>query len=687
MHRKETQRQRRLLRLLAALVMAAGSAHAVVQTVGSDDDAEYPPLTMPQLKYISLSVNADQLDSTSKSGGGGSHSEQVYMAPTVAIGWDYFLYHPNLMTFSLLAEPGYSWQQYNVDGSSLMQDSLVLNGTFSGTILAMKPYSTSVNYSRSRGEYHYDFFSSATSESESWGVSSGYHQGPVPFTVSFQHSLTDNTGYSYASQTEQNHLNLLAKNERHDNNYTDLLYQFDTYDNTVGDNLSGGSGITSFQSKTSTHYLTVTDLENFKNSSLYSSLYYNHFEEDGQTSDSPGMSLNYTWQHTPHLRSFYDASVSDYSTDAANSVNSYGRAGVQHQLYESLTSTFDVHGSDSSSDYAGSQSGSFSMGAGVAESYTKRLGSWGNLSLSDRASYDQTHQDSAGFQSLIPNESYSVPISGLFFLKSPRVITVQNVFYVVGPTRIPLDGSPGGDYSVNTATDPWQIQIYATGPNHVPISSGTVQVEVTYLVEPNPSGDYSTFNNSAEVRLRFWHSRASVFARYLLTDNMTDMSGFILENTREFQTGADLNWKNLRLNANYDDRESSLYTYQSTTLSEGYTLFSTIRHNASLNFNQQWSTYGNPSGSGTSQSHDMEYYSFTGQYGWHLGSSLGLNCQAGYMQQSSYNADQESIVFRADFSWRMGKLDLKLGYQFENQEYIYETRGRNYVYLNMRRTF
>jgi hypothetical protein len=177
-----------------------------------------------------------------------------------------------------------------------------------------------------------------------------------------------------------------------------------------------------------------------------------------------------------------------------------------------------------------------------------------------------------------------------------------------------------------------------------------------------------------------------VYARYGITENTADITGFVLDNRNEFQAGGDMNWRDLRLAATYSDRESSLYNYQSMTVSENYSLFATRHHDAALNFSQQWNNYGDQQ-SLTSQIHETEYYSFTGQYGWHPASSFSLNCQAGYQQQLGDNTDQNTLVLRTDAVWRVGKLDFRIGYQYENQEYIQETRGRNYVYLNMRRSF
>src|SRR5205823_4615972 len=133
----------------------------------------------------------EQTGYRSKTGGGSSDSQRLYIAPSVGIGWNYFLYHPDLLTYSFLLEPGYNWQQYGGSGGSRRSDALLLNGSAVATLLKLKPYATTFNYDRSREEFHYDFFNSATVDTERWGANGGYREGPVPIVLTFSHMLTD----------------------------------------------------------------------------------------------------------------------------------------------------------------------------------------------------------------------------------------------------------------------------------------------------------------------------------------------------------------------------------------------------------------------------------------------------------------------------------------------------------------
>src|SRR5438093_4678833 len=70
-------------------------------------DMTLPDLTAPRLRYIKMDVEAEQSSYSTKLGGR-LDAERLSLTPGVGIGWDYFLYHPALLSYSFLAEPGYT---------------------------------------------------------------------------------------------------------------------------------------------------------------------------------------------------------------------------------------------------------------------------------------------------------------------------------------------------------------------------------------------------------------------------------------------------------------------------------------------------------------------------------------------------------------------------------------------------
>ena len=656
---------------IASLVLATGAARPGAQSIYLAQKQEQ--FSAPRVEYFKTDIELDDISSSSLAGGS-TQTQRIYVAPVVGIGWDSFIYHPDLLTFSVLAEPGYNWQQYNYGGTTSSQNSVLVNGNFTATILQMKPYATTVNYSRSHDEYQYDFFNSSIVDQEIFGATTGWREGAVPFTVSYQHTTRDSSGLSLNSTTDSTTVSLHASNTRLHGDNTVLDYQFTGYDSSSTDAQQ------KFTDSSETHYLAIADVEHFGKATLGSSLTWNHQENVGAPADDVNAMLDFGMEHNAHLRSFASYSVDHYTTEGTESLNQLLRAGLAHQLYESLTTTFDVHGTLANNNSFGSTVDQQSVGAAIALNYSKHLGAWGTLTVGENLALDQTHQDSSGSELFINNESHTVPLTGLFFLNTPREISVVSIKDSTG--TITLVPGLGGDYLINTTTDPWQIQIFTTGPNHIAVGQN---VQVSYLVQPNPTGDYSTLGEQFQVRLSFWHDRADLYARYNSTENQASSAAFVLENISEFQAGADVTWHGLRADATYTDRQSSLYDYQSFALSEGYSLKTGLHSTAGMDLRQQWSEY--PGGSGTNSSQNVTYYSFTSRFEWHPLAGLSWNNEAGYEEQRGAGADQDLIVLRSYLNWLIGKLDFRLGYEFQNQQYTLEKNQRNFVYVRLRRNF
>jgi hypothetical protein len=661
---------------IALAVLAAGAGRALAQSIylaKSEPDFAYP-----RLEYIKTDVEFSKDTYNSKTGGGSSYTDSLYLAPTAGFGWYYFLYHPDLLTYSLRPEVGYNQQQNNNSGSTSKSSGLLVNGVFSATLLQLKPYATILNYSRTHDQFQYDFFNSATEDVETFGLNSGYREGAVPMAVSFQHSTTDSTSLSQNSTADQTTVGYQAQNTRGVENHSDLNYQFSQY------NSSSTSGSQSFKDSTTTHYLTMSDAEYFGKNSLHSSLDYNEQDYQGVSSDNLDAALDFGRELTANLRNFEDYSVARFTTTGNNSLYQMARSGLQHQLYESLTSSADVHGTLANNNSSGGSLDLQSVGTTASVGYAKRLADWGRLGISENANYDLTHQESAGVIA-INNESHTVPLNGLFFLNQPNDQSVQSVRWNNGSATVTLveGAAPAGDYVVITTSNPWQIQISSGGPNQVNLARNPV-VLVDYTAQPNPSGDYTAFNDQVQIRLDFWHQRAGIYARYNYTVNHSTVPGAILNDIAEFQAGGDLAWNGFRADLNYSDRISTLYNYQSVGSSEGYTRRTSAHTTVGIDFHQQWSLFPN---TGTNQSPDVAFYSFTGRFEWRPVSSLSLNCESGYEIQRSTGQDENLIVARSYLSWFVGKLDVRLAYEFQNQDYTFETRARQFVSLRVRRNF
>ena len=638
-------------------------------------DEEKPTwfMQVPRVSYIETDVEAERDKFHSASGGSDRDSMRLYVSPRVGIAFNNYIYHPYLLTYSLLFEPGYVWQERSFAGQTSQSDQLLLNGTALANFLQNKPYATTLNFGRSHQEVKYDFFNTAMVDSQSWGAASGYREGPVPVTLSFQQTHEDSTDFNQTTATDQTLFNLNARNERNKDDLTELTYQYGQYDR---DTETSGS---SFRSGNSYHHLWLTDTEHFAKSMLKSAFRFDDRTSGGSSSSDLNATLDYNVEHSPTLRSYYDLSSSRFSGDGFDSIQNYGFARIEHKLYESLTSGLEVHGSTLSSSSRDSSLDSLSAGTTASVDYSKRLGTWGRLFIGNSTSFNLTDQQTTGAELLIANEKYTVPNSGLVLLTRPREISIISV---TDTNNTPLQLSQ--DYAVLDATDPWQIQIFSTGPSH--INAGAT-IFITYTVRVNPSGSYSVFANQFQIRLSLWEDMAAVYARYSFTDNRASSPEFLLQNDELFQAGLEFNWHRFKLSADYVNDHSTLFDYISYNLAEGYAVNLSPRSSLGLDLNQQWSVNTFASGTSAEQTQKLTFYNYMLHYEWHPTASLNWNVEVGYRQQRGPGLDQDLFAARTYLNWMLGKLQVHLGYEHGYQNIRGETTDRDFVFLRVKRTF
>src|SRR5262249_6021575 len=155
--------------------------------------------------------------------------------------------------------------------------------------------------------------------------------------------------------------------------------------------------------------VSLIDVENFERSTLKSTARLNAIDSTTSSSTDLNTEVNYTVEHNPGLHSYYDYSFSRFTGNFnSESIQNYGVAGLQHQLFESLSSSLQVYGSQLNSSAQDFTFDSRSVGTTVAANYVKCLGGWGHLYLDNSTSYNFTDQQTSGGILQIDNESHVV---------------------------------------------------------------------------------------------------------------------------------------------------------------------------------------------------------------------------------------------------------------------------------------
>ena len=146
--------------------------------------------------------------------------DRLLVAPTLGLGLQGSIFHPNLLQMELDTQTGYGWQELNIGGTgggfarSRQEESLLQRYDGRFAILQQKPYATMLFANKGHSFRNIDFFDRITVDNESYGGTTGYRRGLVPFTISASHQDQMETGFRRNLSSTDDTLSLRATNKR-----------------------------------------------------------------------------------------------------------------------------------------------------------------------------------------------------------------------------------------------------------------------------------------------------------------------------------------------------------------------------------------------------------------------------------------------------------------------------------------
>lgn len=199
---------------------------------------------------------------------------------------------------------------------------------------------------------------------------------------------------------------------------------------------------------------------------------YSHSEYSGQQMETVNANENVTIHHRPTLDSYlvFDFEHSDLHPATDDRVQ--GIVGVRHQLYESLTSTLDAHGSYQDSSDSSNCNTIDRYGVGLAETYPKRLRSWGRLAIGTGIILDHEDDSSSGgtFTTADEAQQLYLPTNPLYrpvYLNRPQVI--DSSIRVTSGGQLLVEGS---DYQVVKSGQLTEVRLMVPPSSQVLILTG-----------------------------------------------------------------------------------------------------------------------------------------------------------------------------------------------------------------------
>jgi|GEM_PF-1391300 len=644
-----------------------------------------PQLLRLQLLSANLVVEAEQRtqkDTTAATGNTTDYKNKS-LAPSAELTLDGSLYHPNLLAFTLKGQLGYEWEKIQDASQSNLNASVALQYYDARLrLLGEKPYAATLTAGRSTYVREYDFFNTVRGTEQRYGASAGYSAGPVPFTVDAQHSdLTDDSATQSTTSTYDT-LSLQAQNRRQDINYTKLAYSYTRYRRETTDlNTDQGAD----------HILQLNDFERFgadRPATLESRLTYHHNDSEDllfedllnnggsgtrTSSDSFNLQEHFEKAHTPMFRSLYDYSY-DYFNEGPYH-NDYHRAqvGVEHQLYQSLTSHLDVHGGLSRTTDQAADLQQTTYGVGLGESYTKRLGAWGQLSLGYQGVLDRLDNRAPSGNSTISvfHERQTLNDGTVAFLNLPQV----------DPVSIRVTDAAGQivyhellDYELVPHGAQMEIRRVAGGtiPN-----GAAVLVDYRAASQPVTSGEVLTDTWSA--RLDLFERLIGLYARRIASRSYGEQWQAVNDFTDQ-TIGADLRWKGFGASAEYETYDSNLTAYRNKRLSQSYSQPLGLGSSLGLSASEVWIDFPD-------SDQQRANYQFIARFGMQVTSMLAFDVEGGKRFERGDQDARDLTTARAEVNFQVGDLSLWLTYELEGQRTPEETREQNRIFLRVKRTF
>ncbi len=628
------------------------------------------------LPQVSMGVDAEGSTEKMKVAGSSSSYDDVSVSPVVGLHTTGSIYHPNLLAFDLSGELGWGWSSTSGSGQATRNESAeLLRYLAEFNLLSTKPCNASFFAAQDHTFTDYGTFNTYTVDSTRYGGRMSWTAGDFTLNADLGYRNQTASGLTDSSEITEEYLNFLGTHKRKFGQTT-LTLNADTMENAL--NYGNSFNTTSWA-------VGISDSETFGQRHQISAgtgLSYSQTEYSGQQIDTFNVSENLTLNHRHNLDSYLLLNYNQSELIQITSTRMQGTAGLRHQLYESLTSSLEAHGTHELDTAVGGNSTYDLFGLALNENYTKRLQSWGRLSLGTGVVVDHQEQNSpGGLQTWFdePHTIYQVssPSYQKIFLSHPLVSTIMTV--KVGSYILPVS-----DYQLVPSGELTEVQIVAS-PSGLTAGlmnpNGSLAVTITYQSQSLGSSAYDTFSYSAQLRVDLWN-HIGIYGRLnwqdnnapptVLTQTLTDLVGGVDYKRKWFRTGAE-----------YESYDSNFTQYQALRFFQNFDFAYSEASSLGFDFNETFYHYPDNG--------DQSQYQFTSRYNTRLPMSLTWSLEGGALLQELAGTEQIQGVARTSLSWTRGKLSVRAGYEFNSQSTesggFTEELVKHRFYTYLRRSF
>ena len=656
---------KRLALWLPVVISTVASLAAMAQV--EELEPRWLRLDIPQ---ASLGMEVEGLTEHETVGGSTSTHEQLSLVPVVGLQTRGSIYHPNLISFDLNGEGGWGWINDTVRSPSSVttrneSDSL-LRYLAQVSVLPGKSYNATFSAAQDHTFRTYDAFNSYTVDSTRDSGRFNWATPTLELNADLGYRDDKSTGINSSSEVTETFFNFYGTQKRQSGRST-LTYRYDQFDNAI----NSGSLQTSVYNS-----VGVSDFETFgsrRQIGSSTSASVSQAQYSGQQSQTVNANENLTVKHGPKLDSYLMANFSHSSMNPVDSSVLQGQGGVRHQLYDSLTSTLEAHGSYDESSSPTSSAANDRYGLGLHEDYTKRLGDWGRLSAGAGIIGDHEDHNSSGAVLTVFDEHHNLT-NAPAFLNNPRIITstIQ--------VRAASDNFSYGsaDFTIIPSGELTEIRLV---PGSLNVALHGSEVLVNYQSESLYNASFEAFNSSARIRLDLFN-RFGIYGRVNWLENNAPPEA-LTQTLADLVAGTDYTWRWFRATAEYENYDSNFSQYQAWRFYQNFNYQLSSASRFGVDISQNFYRYqGNL---------NQDQYQFLARYNTQFEFSLAWYVEAGYVLNDMTGTEQSSHFARTGLNWSRGKLSVRAGYEYNYQTtatgFSKEQRDRNYLFAYLKRTF
>ncbi len=493
------------------------------------------------------------------------------------------IYHPDLLNYDVMVGGGLAQQRLDSDELSGWNTGPLDEYLLSAQILRSKPYSASLNASKSQDLIARQFLGPLQADRKS--ESATVVLRPESWPMSFQYSSSDTTQDGF----DRSASDFFAYQDQRfrysvDHDFSKLSHIHFDFDRTEAHQETVGAVVdTDTDAYTLSHDVLFGEDGKHRLDSLFN--YIN------QTGSFEYQDLRWqerlTLQHTPSLLSKYDVQYSKLERESLESEQIRGQAGIEHRLFESLVTNADAFISETDLG----PDGKLTQYGGILGFNYRKLNPWGTLLSTYNASITRSDQTGGSGSGVVVGEAHIasdvVPIElgqTNINLSTIRVRTAGGELF-----------QQGDDYTISQSGGRVFITTIVVGgvipPNFT--EGQEFFVDYDYFVEAERQED--TFRQNFSIRERFRNGVSVYYGLRQQQESITSTVADIVPDEYLAHTfGIDYTNKGLYLLAEYSTEDSTLIPLTSTKLEGRYHWLLGPATTASLGLTNQWMDFGAP---------------------------------------------------------------------------------------------